>query len=65
MKLRDIVLILCGIILGLVALQLYSWLRPKPQIYYFDDARLVKLNDEVSQQRANAIVVAAQRVSPS
>jgi serine protease Do len=44
---------------------LYSWLRPKPQIYYFDDARLVKLNDEVSQQRANAIVVAAQRVSPS
>lgn len=65
MKLRDIILILCGIVLGLVALQLYSWFRPKPQIYYFDDARLVNLNDEVSQQRANAIVVAAQRVSPS
>jgi serine protease Do len=65
MKLRDLILIICGIVLGLVVLQLYSWLRPKPQIYYFDNARLVSLNDDVSKQRANAIVVAAERVSPS
>jgi serine protease Do len=65
MKLRDLILIFCGIALGLAALQLYIWLRPKPQIYYFDNARLVSLNDEVSKQRTNAIVVAAQRISPS
>ncbi len=64
MKLRDIVLIVGGIALGLVALQLYSWLRPKPRNYY-EGATLVSLNDEISQQRANAIVVAAQKVSPS
>lgn len=65
MKLRDLILIFCGIALGLTALQLYIWLRPKSQIYYFDNARLVSLNDEVSKQRANAIVVTAQRISPS
>ena len=65
MKLRDLVLVVCGIALGLVALQVYAWLRPKPQIYYYDDARLVSITDEVSKQRTNAIVVAAQRVSPS
>jgi serine protease Do len=65
MKLRDLILVFCGIALGLAALQLYSWLRPKPRIYYFDEARLVGLNDEVSKQRTNAIVIAAQRVSPS
>jgi len=65
MKRRDIILIVCGTILGLVAVQVYSWVKPKPKIYYFEDARLVSLNDEISEQRANAIVVAAQRVSPS
>ncbi|MGB7055069.1 MAG: trypsin-like peptidase domain-containing protein [bacterium] len=65
MKLRDLILIFCGIALGLIALQLYIWLRPKSQTYYFDNARLISLNDEVSKQRANAIVVAAQRISPS
>jgi serine protease Do len=65
MKQRDIILIICGAILGLVAVQVYSWVKPKPKIYYFEDARLVSLNDEISEQRANAIVVAAQRVSPS
>ena len=65
MKLRDILLIVGGIALGLVALQLYSWLGPKPQTYYYEDASLVSLNDEISKQRTNAIVVAAQKVSPS
>jgi serine protease Do len=65
MKLRDFVLILCGIVLGLFALQVYSWLKPKQQFYYFKNARPASLNDDIYTQRENAIVVAAQRVSPS
>jgi serine protease Do len=65
MKLRDLVLVLCGIGLGLFALRIYGWLKPKPQFYYYENARPASFNDEVSKQRQNAIVVAAQRVSPS
>jgi len=65
MKRRDIILIVCGAVLGLVAVQVYSWVNPRPKIYYYEDARLVSLSDEISEQRANAIVVAAQRVSPA
>jgi serine protease Do len=65
MKLRDIILVVCGLALGLFALQLYSWLRPRPQRFYYEGTIPVSLNDDISKQRANAIVVAAQRVSPS
>ncbi|MDH4211390.1 MAG: trypsin-like peptidase domain-containing protein [candidate division WOR-3 bacterium] len=65
MKRSDFLLIFAGIIIGLAAVQLYIWLRPRPRTYYYEDAQLVSLGDEISRQRANAIVVAAQKVSPS
>ncbi len=65
MKLRDYLLVIIGIALGLFAVQVYRWLMPRPQVYYYEGARLVGLNDEISGQRSNAIVVAAQKVSPS
>ena len=65
MKGRDYVFIVIGLVLGLAALRVYSIIKPRPQVYYYEDARLVDLNEAVSEQRANAIVVAAQRVSPA
>jgi serine protease Do len=65
MRRTDYLLILVGIIIGLVAVWVYGALRPRPENYYYEGARLVSLNDEISQQRSNAIVVAAQRISPS
>ncbi len=65
MKLRDFLLIVIGVALGLFAIQVYRWLMPRSQVYYYEGTRLVSLNDEISEQRSNAIVVAAQKVSPS
>jgi serine protease Do len=65
LKRSDLLLILAGVIIGLAAVRVYIWLRPRPKIYYYEDAKLVNLSDEISRQRANAIVVAAQKVSPS
>jgi len=62
---RDYVFVVVGLILGLVAVRLYSVIKPRPAAYYYEGAHLVSLNAEVSKQRANAIVVAAQRVSPA
>ena len=65
MKRSDFLLIIVGIVIGLAAVQVYIWLRPARNIHYYEEARLVSLSDEISKQRANAIVVAAQMVSPS
>ena len=65
MRRSDYLLILLGIVIGSVAVYVYGALRPRPENLYYEGARLVSLNDEISKQRSNAIVVAAQRVSPS
>ncbi len=65
MKRRDYLLILVGIAVGLGAVTIYGRLKAQPRTYYYEDARLVDLNDEISKGRANAIVVAAQKVNPS
>ena len=65
MKRRDILLIIIGVAVGLFAVQVYRWLMPRSDVYYYEGARLVSLNEEVSEQRSNAIVIAAQKVSPS
>ena len=65
MKRSDFLLVILGVVIGLAAVQVYIWLRPRPRIYYYEDAELVSLTDEISKQRTNAIVVAAQKVSPS
>jgi serine protease Do len=65
MKKRDYILIVIGIAIGLCAVFLYGRLRSRPGKYYYENARLVSLSDDISKGRANAIVVAAQKVSPS
>ena len=71
MKLRTILLILCGVVLGVVALKVYGLVRPRTAYFWAGPgsdprARLVNdLQDEISNQRKNAIVVAASRVGPA
>jgi serine protease Do len=62
---RDYLLIVIGIAVGLGTVILYGRLKVRPRTYYYENTRLVGLNDEVSQGRANAIVVAAQKLNPS
>jgi len=65
MKKRDYILIVVGIVVGLGAVYLYGRLKSRPGTYYYENTRLVSLNDDISKGRANAIVVAAQKVNPS
>jgi serine protease Do len=65
MKLKNLLLIIIGVAVGLFAVQVYRWLMPRSSVYYYEGTRLVSLNEEISEQRSNAIVVAAQKVSPS
>jgi len=65
MKLRDLLFVLAGVILCLLGVRIYNSLKPQPAHYYSDQIRLVNLNDEISQQRSNAIVLAANKVSPA
>lgn len=65
MKKRDILFILFGIIFTIFAAKLHNVLKPEPVHYYSDNIRLINLNDEILKQRANAIVLASQKVSPS
>ncbi len=62
---KDWILILIGAIIGFAGVYAYARLRPRSSQHYYENARLVSLNDDVSQGRANAIVIAAQKVSPS
>lgn len=65
MKLKDFMYILSGLLLAIVLWLLYNIIKPQPVYYYTDQARKIGLTDEISQRRANAIVVAANIVSPS
>ncbi len=64
MKVRDILFIVLGIIVALACVRLYQMLKPK-SVHYYDSIELVGLNDEITRQRTNAIVLAAQKVSPT
>ncbi|OPX18170.1 hypothetical protein BXT86_02615 [candidate division WOR-3 bacterium 4484_100] len=59
---RDLTFIAIGIIITFLGLQLYNKVHSEPVTH---TATIKKLNDEVSNQRANAIVQAAQKVSPA
>jgi serine protease Do len=65
MKFKDFLYILTGIILAITVWLIYNAIKPQPVHYYTDKLHLVGLNDEIAQQRANAIVVAANVVSPA
>ncbi len=65
MKIRDIAYMVVGIVIVLVALFVYDLLTSPPRRYYTDTTDLTALNDKVSRERANAIVVAANRAAPA
>lgn len=64
MKFKDFMYIISGILLAIVAWLLYNTFKPQPVHYYTDNLKLVNLS-EIDQQRSNAIVVAADVISPS
>lgn len=64
MKIKDILLIILGVILAVICIELYQILKPRA-IHYYDNIELVDLNNEITRQRANAIVLAARKVSPT
>ena len=64
MKPRDIIFVIVGIVLVIAALFVYERVRPSRR-YYTDASELTALNEQVSQERANTIVVAAHRAAPA
>jgi serine protease Do len=65
MKLKDFLYIITGILLAITVWLVYNALKPTSVHYYTDQLQLVGLNEQISQQRANAIVAAADLVSPA
>ncbi len=65
MKVRDIAYMVAGIGIVLVALFIYDLVKPPSRRYYTGTTDLAALNDEVSRERTNAIVVAANRAAPA
>lgn len=65
MQRRDLISIAVGIALGLGAVYVYSRLAQRPATPYRESTRVAGVNEETSQQRTNAIVVAAERVNRS
>ncbi len=70
MKPRHILLIILGIVIGIAGLNIYSRFRPKSTYFWSegsaqDKMKLINLQDEVSNQRKNAIVIAANKVGPA
>jgi serine protease Do len=65
MRKRDALFILIGILVCVVCLWIYHTLSPKPVYNYPNDIILADLNEEISKRRSNAIVLAANLVSPS
>uniref|UniRef100_A0A7C4TEE8 PDZ domain-containing protein n=1 Tax=candidate division WOR-3 bacterium TaxID=2052148 RepID=A0A7C4TEE8_UNCW3 len=66
MKKRDIIFCLLGVVICIIGLVIFNLLqRPKYNSYYLQDLKLVSLNDEISKQRMNAIVLAANKVGPA
>jgi serine protease Do len=64
MKVRDIVFLIVGVIIVLAALFMYDLLRSSSR-HYTDRMEMTALNAQVSRERANAIVVAANRAAPA
>jgi serine protease Do len=65
MKLRDVLFIVIGCTAALVGVQVYTLLKPPTIRSSSDMMPLSLLNDEISRQRTNAIVLAAHHVGPS
>jgi len=64
MKIRDIIFMIAGIVVVLAALFIYDLLKPSER-YYSGASDLTVLNTRVSRERANAIVVAANKAAPA
>ncbi len=62
---KELIAGLIGFVTCFVVLFLFNQLRPKPRDDYSDYLRLVNLNDEISKQRVNAIVLASNKVGPA
>ncbi len=66
MKKRDIIFCLLGMGIVLTFLALFNPFRTEERNSdYLQNLRLVSLNDEISKQRMNAIVLAANKVGPA
>jgi len=65
MRRRDLLFIVIGILVAIIAVKLFTLARTNRHHSYSDTVRLASLNEGISSQRANAIVLAAHEVSPS
>ncbi|MGB9720438.1 MAG: trypsin-like peptidase domain-containing protein [bacterium] len=65
MKKREIIAGFIGFVVCLVCLFLFNQFRARSRDNNLDYLRLVNLNDEISKQRMNAIVLAANKVGPA
>jgi len=65
MRRRDLLFIAVGVVVAVIAIQLVALARTNRHHSHSDTVRLMDLNEEISSQRSNAIVLAAQEVSPS
>lgn len=70
MKLKSILLIVFGVMVGLGVYKLYLLIKPRPSYIWYepnagDKLKLANLQDEISNQRKNAIVLAASKVGPA
>ncbi len=70
MRLKNILFVILGIVIGVAGFSIYVRLKPRPTYFWSeipdqDKIRLVGLQEEVSNQRKNAIVIAANKVGPA
>jgi serine protease Do len=65
MKRRDILYIIVGFVVGTVVLGMYGLIKSQSLSNNKQSDLLIRLNNEISNQRSNAIVLAAQNVSPA
>ncbi|MCX7994477.1 MAG: trypsin-like peptidase domain-containing protein [candidate division WOR-3 bacterium] len=65
MKKREIIAALAGFFICLIILSLYNQFKPRKDYTALNYLKLVNLNDEISKQRMNAIVLAANKVGPA
>ncbi len=70
MRLKNIFLILLGAAICLGLLKIYNVIKPRANYIWYepdvkDRMKLVNLQDEISNQRKNAIVIAANKIGPA
>uniref|UniRef100_A0A7C6EH11 PDZ domain-containing protein n=1 Tax=candidate division WOR-3 bacterium TaxID=2052148 RepID=A0A7C6EH11_UNCW3 len=65
MRRREIIAGFFGFVVCLICIFLYNQFKARSPNNSLDYLRLVNLNDEISKQRMNAIVLAANKVGPS